>query len=190
MSEKGDQEILPQNGKYHIEIVDSKTTRKFVEEHAGAKNEKNWVAMGGEFKWADGYPLFTFGASTCLVPVLVKEDDTTGMGHLPYVYIDRSQVDESVIDTNVEAKINNAKEKLVSDEPEKWTLYLFGGQPYDNTEQSIQNSIKNKNGFMQIFKDMGLKVYDYTTNDPNRVINGLILDSKSKKIQVEYEDLI
>ena len=167
---------------FRVRMVDEEVIKNFVKTHAGDANEKHWVMY--DIRWADDFPLFTFGAATCLVPVFVnRETNQFGLGHLPYLYIDHEKID--LPQTKEELIFEEARKRLLPEGP-KWEMFLFGGQPLDGTDESLRLSEANASKLIEMFSSIGVICRDHTTKNPNIGIDGIIVDPTTKEILVCY----
>jgi len=164
--------------------VNEKAIKHFVETHGGDSNEKHWVLYN--IRWAGDYPLFTFGGSTCLIPVFIN--NTTGqigLGHLPYVFVDHEKL--KIPKTKEEAKFEEARNRLSNNGPD-WEMLLFGGKPYDESEKAKRLSEINAKKVIKMFSKIGVKCTDYTSKDPKVGIEGIIVDPNILEVQVCYSE--
>lgn len=166
---------------YHIEEVDDTVIDRFVHEHAGNENEKYWVAMG-MVREAEGYELFTFGSGPCVDLVFVSSGSKIKLGHLPYMYIDRSR--KNLEKTDEEDIIDDLLRELSG--TEGWTLYLFALAPSSDTDDAKNVRNASSNDLITRFSNIGIRCVDMTIKDYGTWVSGLIVDPLEKRIQVSY----
>jgi hypothetical protein len=168
---------------YLIEQVDDSVIDRFVREHAGDENEKYWVSMG-MVREVDGHQLFTFGSGPCADLVFVSSGTKIKLGHLPYMYIDRSK--GNLEKTEEEEIIEN----LLRDQynTENWTLYLFALAPYDETLDAKQVRDATVKDLITRFTDSGVRCVDKTITSYGTFVSGLIVDPLTRRIQVSYKE--
>ncbi len=161
---------------YRIVPVSEEVIDQFARTHGGQANEKHWVLYN--IRWAEGYPMFTAAASTCLVLIFSHHTaPKIGLGHLPIFF--GSQGDK----TKEIEQLEEARDTLSSGGHE-WDLDIFGGQPIDDTQDSREIVDTNVREVMSMFADVGVACRDHTHRDPDQVVVGVIADPTVREIQV------
>lgn len=131
-------------------------------------------------------PFIYFRTATCLAPVFInRKTNQIGLGHLPYVYIDRTKKNYAI--TKEETKLLEARERLARDGSD-WVMLLFGGQPYDSSDEKIDLAETHARKVIEMFSEIGVECSDQTNKDPVIDYEGIIVDPITKEIQVAYSD--
>jgi hypothetical protein len=166
---------------YQIEEVDDAVIDRFVHEHAGDANEKYWVGMS-MVREADGYELFTFGSGPCVDMAFVSSGSRIKLGHLPYVYIDRTK--QNLERTEEEDVIDDLLQEFSGSKG--WTLYLFALAPSSDTDDAKKVRDASTNDLITRFSSIGIRCVDLTIKDYDIWVSGLIIDPIKRRIQVSY----
>ncbi len=166
-----------EKSSYSIVSVD----RKFIDNFKRF-NPRNDQWAVNDVKWSKDKPLFTYGASTCITPVFVNRvSGEIGLGHLAYVYIDHSKTNIPV--TAEEMKLEETKRKI-TETGNQWDLFLFNASPVDMSERYKNLARNNIEKVIEMFSGIGVTCYDKTNSDSSEGMNGLIVDPKTKQIQI------
>ena len=165
---------------YNVIPVDRKTIQDFMRANPREKNQEVWVTYG-EIKWAKEHALFTYGASTCLVPVFInKMTNEIGLGHL--AYFDRSK---TMLPLSEEELLLQEARKKIQKTNQQWEMFLFGGGPIRDDEKYRSLAATNAQKVIGMFNDIGVTCHDKAISSYNSALEALIVDQMAKEIKVD-----
>ncbi len=158
--------------------LDNTLTPDQVKQYMTAGDYNQAIGVN-HYKWTTS-ELFTFGASTCLVPIVVNEDfEILGMGHFvvssPFLRPGGPTLHQERFSLYV------MEASLMVSEAGNTQMYLFGGT--DGNPEYLQRS---RNEAIKRFSTRGIECTDLTPTEPQLVLELIITNLHTRTIQYHY----
>jgi|SRR3989344_5564076 len=164
-----------------MELVSGFTPDQISQYTRIQSDREKFVGMN-DYKWSADDELFTMGAATCLVPVVVNEgEDTLGLGH----FFPSSTVKFRILRSPRSAELDMYLEEaslLVTAGNTK--MYLFGGTAAGENGDFLRGA---RDETLRRFSGIGLECVDLTPPQSGLILRILVANIQDKTIRYHYE---